>query len=270
MGESSCCTCCGRVVLTVVNILFVIIGLALTVVGALLKAGTSVISESLGKIAQNLDDLGSVLDGAAVGIIVVGCIVLVIGILGCCGACYEIRWMLVVYAFFIIVIVLAEVICVALFFTKQSDVKTLLSGQLKDVFGKYKEPTANGADKDLVSRGLDGLFISLQCCGFSNYTDLGTPKFKQPPVTCCKDFTMDAVDQLPSVSPALAKCKTGQTSVNSNKDKGCYEALLGFLDNYKAYLIGGGVGVLVIELLCIIFAFLICAEINKKNKVHSM
>lgn len=84
----------------------------LIVLGALVKWGQSLLNQYLNPLLTGLSsavgsaglgnvdlssfDLGVLLGDVAVALIVMGCILLFISIMGCCGACCQVRWMLIV------------------------------------------------------------------------------------------------------------------------------------------------------------------------------
>ena len=70
------------------------VGLALVVVGALLKGGAEFL-DLLGDFVKQIPGL----DQVAVALIGLGCAIFITGILGTCGACCNVKCMLVLVSF---------------------------------------------------------------------------------------------------------------------------------------------------------------------------
>lgn len=256
MGNFSCGANLARVFLVIFNLIFVLVGLGLIVLGGLLKGGAEFL-DVLGDFVKQIPGLGSI----AIAIIVLGCAIFLIGILGTCGACCSVRCMLVLYAVCVIIITLAEIIIVALLFTGKLD-KTVQDGFAK-LTNKYKMPTVSHGKvdtTDVISRLIDMVFIELNCCEYEKIKGASISKL---PATCCNGITRAALE-----SGTVTKTTCSSTDP-SYYDKKCGTALIGLLKDNQSWVIGIGVGILVIELLCIAFSFWICHQINQKNKVSS-
>ncbi|VDI21317.1 Hypothetical predicted protein [Mytilus galloprovincialis] len=125
-----CISKCGRILLVVLNIIFLIIGLVIFALGMVLKFGFEKIkpylddalntvkggiseimktSGNLGAPTLSANDLKeidelveiaeSILKDVAIALIIVGSVMLVIVLLGCCGACYKIKIFLFLVSF---------------------------------------------------------------------------------------------------------------------------------------------------------------------------
>lgn len=245
----------GRVFLVIFNLLFVLVGLALVVVGALLKGGADFL-DLLGDFVKQIPGLDQ-LAGALIGL---GCAIFIIGILGTCGSCCNVKCMLVLYAIIVIIITLTECILVALLFTGKLD-NTIRDG-LSSLTSKYKVPPdlTNIDSTDIISRLIDKLYIELQCCDYKNNT------VDDIPPTCCKGVTRETLDG--GDISSLANCVSSPDTLNSNIGQDCIDAIMDLIKQNQSYVIGVGVGVLVVELLCIVFSFWICHQISKQNKVN--
>ena len=99
---------------------FQLVGLAIAAVGFILRFGKSiwepVLREGIRalkkvgedtKLQQNLDtdnlDLGQIISGLAIGLLVGGLVLCVLSFLGCCGACYKINVVLWVVSILFII-----------------------------------------------------------------------------------------------------------------------------------------------------------------------
>ncbi|CAC5390927.1 unnamed protein product [Mytilus coruscus] len=182
MADLRCGASLAKVFLVIFNLLFVLIGLALVVGGALLKAGADVL-DLLGEFVKQVPGLEQI----ATVVIGLGCAIFIIGVLGMCGACCNIRCMLVL-----------------LDHTIRKGLGTLTS--------KYKAPDVSNIDQtDLSSRLVDGLYISLKCCDYNNDTGVDFPP------SCCKNVTRSALNA--GDIKDLAACVSSPDHTNSNIDK---------------------------------------------------
>ncbi|XP_041373148.1 tetraspanin-18-like [Gigantopelta aegis] len=278
---------CSRLVLVAVNMLFTLIGLALLVVGCIVRFGANVLdpylndllsalSELMKKAGTDLDlanfDLGEYLSNASLAVIIIGTFFFVVGILGCCGACCKLRPFLVVYAVILILIVLAEVLFVILLFVIRDKIKDVLKQPMLD---SIREDFTGFNGTDVITLGWNFAMISFKCCGVDNYTDfwnasrwirtyndptLNFTQTLEAPIACCKlNGTFPNVE-----APANFTCAVHPNPEISNIDKGCFQAFEDFLTGNSNVMIGVGAGVVLIELLMIIFAFCVCHQNNKK------
>ncbi|XP_076109151.1 tetraspanin-1-like [Mytilus galloprovincialis] len=260
MAEYSCGQNLARLFLVIFNLIFVIVGLALIVVGGLLKAGAEFL-DVLGSFVKEIPGLGNI----AIAIIAFGVVIFLIGIFGTCGSCCSVRCMLILYAVLVMIITLAEVVIVALLFSGTLD-KTVTKG-FSNLTKKYKMPAdiAKIDADDIVSRLIDAVFISLKCCDYENI--VGATSNKIPP-SCCKGLSRKVLES--GDLTAIQACNNSPSDANSYINKRCGVALIDMMRDNQAYVIGIGVALLVIELLCIFFSLWICSQINKKNRVSSI
>lgn len=115
------------------------------------------------------------------------------------------------------------------------------------------------------------MFMTLDCCAINKVTS-GTNDFDESP--WCKDTGKSCKDTLAEVprtccvnvdastyTAATAPCTTGVSGYNT---LGCYDALKAEIDSYSTPVIGVGITILVIELLAVIFAFVICKQTGEE------
>ncbi|CAC5390937.1 unnamed protein product [Mytilus coruscus] len=237
MAEYSCGQNLARLFLVIFNLIFVIVGLALIVVGGLLKAGSEFL-DVLGSFVQQIPGLGNV----ATGIIVLGVVIFLIGIFGTCGACCSVRFMLILYAVLVIIITTAEIVIMALLFSGTLD-KTVTEGFSK-LTQKYKMPadiTKIDAN-DIVSRLIDAVFISLKCCDYEN---IATATSTSLPPSCCKGLTRKVLES--GDLTVIKGCHDNPSDSNTYRNKRCAVALIDMMRDNQGYVIGISVALLVIE-----------------------
>lgn len=149
------------------NLLCAVAGIALIVVGAI--------------PLFKLDDIRDAFpenEPAIVPIIVVclGSVIFLISFFGCCGAIRENQCMVSTYAFFLLVLVILQIVVAVFAFMYTAD----LAKAAKDGFGRLFDDRNNpstGAAIDQIQRGL-------QCCGTTGPASWG---IGQIPQSCCAE-----------------------------------------------------------------------------------
>ncbi|XP_062587864.1 tetraspanin-18B-like [Saccostrea cucullata] len=252
----------GKGFLIVINIIFFILGLGLLIGGILMKVNVSAINDevkpALNGITVSSFKLGDLVDNLSILFIVMGVFVLLVAGLGLFGACCEVKCMLVVYAILVVVLFIIKVTAVALWFTMKGEVdKTVKSSLLKSLKDNYKTDLINGSN--VVSNAWNYMFMSLDCCGVNSSRDFLGFSWTHPgsststPRTCCKN--VDSSNYLQHA------CSSGYN------DKGCYDAIKDDISTYGNVFAGVGITVLFIELLAVIFAFMICCQTGKEGAI---
>lgn len=161
---------CGKIAKPLVfffNFIFWLSGLALIIIGAILKA----------KYGNFMSLADSKFSDAAVFIIIIGSIVTVIGFVGCCGAWKENHCLLTTFVILLSVIFILEIVAGALGFAYREKVAkaadNLLERGVKN-YGKNKTESEEG-----TKEFMDWAQKSFKCCGKSGASD-----YKVPPKSC--------------------------------------------------------------------------------------
>lgn len=256
MGSTG--ACCAKLILGILNTLFLLIGLALIAAGSLVVVGADFIASVL-KAFEDIPALSSVVSGLAWALIGLGIFLVVMGVLGGCGACCSIKVFLIGYVVVIIFLIVAEITFVALLFS--DTLKNLLSDPLTKEIKKYKPilDSSHHFNADPQSRAMDLLFINLQCCGWNDHNDLLTV-----PQSCCKGFSEDILNAADATSINTYTC----TATTPNfYNRGCYKAVIDLIEDNKPMTIGILVGLFVFQILCIVFAIWIVKDSSKVNPI---
>ncbi|KAK8787773.1 hypothetical protein V5799_022450 [Amblyomma americanum] len=157
-GGNSCGLTCVKYCLFIVNLAVWLLGLAVIVVSAVALAGAPTDEAPLA-------GLQSVRSAAATGLFI-GCLLFLVGFLGCCGSMRESPVMLTGY--FVILLVIAvfliAVMALAFSYVNSSTMENALNEHFKDVITggrRDKDPKAQEEDMDTV------LFVQAEfrCCG---------------------------------------------------------------------------------------------------------
>ncbi|XP_051567522.1 tetraspanin-1-like isoform X2 [Myxocyprinus asiaticus] len=179
-----------KVMMVVFNLLIFLGGLCLTVTG---------IWETVdgGSFIQILIPFSSYYlhhPNVAIFCIVIGLVMILLGMLGCCGAQKESKCLLITFFSIILVICIGEVgaAVVGLVYTSQTEsiLRAWAVPGLQEQYGK-----------DQVFTDLwNSTMATLQCCGFTNYTDFSDSYYLEQngalfPPMCCLDTEIFPCDE---------------------------------------------------------------------------
>jgi len=260
-----------RLLIVILNMTFVIIGVALLVIGIYVVKDPKMQQlrpllnpDLTSKYSQSLSNL----EIFAIILIVIGGVLLAIGFLGCCGAIKGFRCLHALYAIIVGVIILAEIAIIVVYIVYQNRFQTEFVNKLEKSIVKYYvgTPVDNSTTINSISLSWDFLQFNLQCCGAVNQSDyLNTTKWNrinpyQPnttltvPFTCCPLNATKNWNGLPTNMTEAITCAV--TGVNAYP-QGCYDRLMDLLATYKKYIIIGGVIVGFVEIIAFLFAILL-------------
>lgn len=157
-----------KYVLFVFNLLCSLCGIALVVIGGV----------SLSKIAdlQDISDEHSIV-APSILFIILGSVVFVIAFFGCCGAIRESYCMTSTYGFFLMVLIIAQIVIAALVFIYVGDAREAFKKGFAKLFDERDRP----GNRELI----DTIQINLQCCGKTSALDW----YGSHPQSCCQAGT---------------------------------------------------------------------------------
>ncbi|KAL3886985.1 hypothetical protein ACJMK2_026941 [Sinanodonta woodiana] len=281
-----CFESCGRVLIVIFNIFFLIIGLIFLAGGLLIKFGSSLYKSALDSVEKSIEksisdtgggtvdvnlDLGSITEPVAYSLIGVGVFVVLICFFGCCGACYRIKVLLILYIILAILIVAGEIVVVTLILGFPSVIKTPLASSLKSgIQSDFQDLTGT----NLVSQAWNIAMQQFKCCGANDYSDFtgaskwDTTKYSascggctlKTPLACCKT--------LPTSSSDVTCAATGTATTSNNYlNTGCVNKV------WDDYIISNKIAVSVaisvlslFQVFLVVFAFVICCQNGKEKK----
>lgn len=201
-----------KYVLFVFNLLCSLCGIALVVIGGI----------SLARISefQELSDEHNIM-APSILLIIFGSIVFVIAFFGCCGAIRESYCMTSTYGFFLLILIIGQIVIAALVFVYVGDAAKAFSKGFERVFNERDRPT----NAELI----DTIQSNLECCGKGSAFDWGL----NIPQSCCRVGT----------APACVPFETG-----------CQKRIGEFIDNAGDVLAWVSLGVAAVELIGLISA----------------
>ncbi|KAL6429210.1 hypothetical protein ACFW04_008142 [Cataglyphis niger] len=226
-----------KYLLFIFNFIFVLCGLAILVVGVLVRIGDQ-------KYAEEMKDITGDLAFPSIALIVIGSIIFVIAFFGCCGAIRESHCMIVTFATLLLTILIIQVAVAIYAFVvlKNADEINFKNEYALKVFNHYED-----SQKELV----DLIQQELKCCGVESYEDFKKTLNISIPGSCCgKDPNNAAVT----------------CSQQEAYDEGCVVALKDLFKSACAALGGIALGIAAIELIGIIFALCLANSIKNAER----
>ncbi|CAF1188359.1 unnamed protein product [Didymodactylos carnosus] len=272
-----------RLIIFLFNIIFFLIGIVLLIIGIYVMADPKlqklrpVLNIDYANVQQGL----SYVEIFAIILIVIGGTLILIGFLGCCGAIKSFKFMHILYAFIIGIVILAEIGITIYFVSFQSKFKQKLVPKLQmSITNAYAgPPITQGANPGPVSLSWDFIQYNMRCCGAVSKFDFNSttvwtrvnpfnssaPQLAYP-LTCCPIMAKNNWNKLP-----LQELSQAQTCATYDEDKvytqGCYDSLMTLVSSYKKHTIIGAVVILVVELLAFIFAIILY---RRKSDYHAL
>lgn len=216
-----------KYVLFVFNLLCSLCGIALVVIGGVSLAAISDF--------KDITDEHNIV-APAILFIVLGSIVFVIAFFGCCGAIRESYCMTSTYGFFLLLLIVGQIVIAALVFIYVGDAREAFKKGFAKIFEERDRP-ANAELIDTIQR-------NLQCCGKSSALDwLGTI-----PQSCCQSGT----------SPLCIPYTVG-----------CQKRLGEFIDTTGVVLGWVSLGVAAVELVGLIAACCLANGIRNQQRRYA-
>ncbi|XP_016095749.1 tetraspanin-1-like [Sinocyclocheilus grahami] len=178
-----------KVVMVVFNLLICLAGMCLAAAGI----WVTVDGDSFMKVLPPFTDDFQTHVNVGIFSITIGAVMTLLGLLGCCGAQKESKCLLIMFFSIILVICIAETAAaiVALVYSSYTEIilKTWATPGLKEQYGKDK----------ILTDLWNSTMTTLQCCGFSNYTDFSESYYYEQngalyPPTCCAGLQLFPCD----------------------------------------------------------------------------
>jgi len=169
-----------------------------------------------------------------------GATIVIFGLFGCFATCRGSPWMLKLYAMFLTVVFLAELVAGVSGFIFRHEIKAKLGIAYKNAVKSYNST-------DSSSSGLDYIQRTLQCCGMKNYTDWENTAYfheKGIPTSCCKDSMKCSPEALKDLDKA-------KTEVYTN---GCFSLVTNQMEANLGIIAGISFGIAFFQLIGIFLA----------------
>lgn len=177
-------------------------------------------------------------------IIGIGGLMMLVGFLGCCGACMENTVLLGMFFTFLLLICVAEVGGGIWSYLNREQLKTIVEkGMLSTMTDAY-----SGEDT-VIKSAVDDMQQKLMCCGAEGPMDWGTI-----PDSCCEEQSKGpGCGQLP----------------DTIYSKGCATALFDMLEDNAVLVAGLAIGIGAVQLLGMLFSLCLCCAIRMADREKS-
>ncbi|XP_071099933.1 CD9 antigen-like isoform X2 [Haliotis cracherodii] len=222
MGLGSCYTCI-KYLMFAFNFLFWLLGMAILAIGIWVRVDPNFSQYMDQTVSSNPTYVAAYL------FIAVGCVVVVIGFFGCCGAIRESQCLLGLFfiSLFIIFCVLlgAGIYCVV----QKDSIKDLVGDFLQKSVDDYRE-------RQQAKEAMDNIQKNLECCGAK---------------TGSEDY--------PIATGVPETCKP------VNYKRPCAEKLFKTLSSHLIIVAGVAIGIALIMILGMIFSMVLCCAIRDVN-----
>ncbi|KAL2077368.1 hypothetical protein ACEWY4_026872 [Coilia grayii] len=129
-----------------------------------------------------------------------GAIIVIFGLFGCFATCRGSPWMLKLYAMFLTLVFLAELVAGISGFIFRHEIKGVLQGIYTNALESYNQT-------DSRSMAVDKIQEKLHCCGLQNFTDWASrPYFEKNgiPPSCCKEGSACTTENLKDLEKAAS------------------------------------------------------------------
>ncbi|XP_029368251.1 tetraspanin-6 [Echeneis naucrates] len=169
-----------------------------------------------------------------------GATIVIFGLFGCFATCRGSPWMLKLYAMFLTLVFLAELVAGISGFIFRHEIKAKLGSAYNNAVKFYNH-------NDSSSTAVDAIQRTLHCCGVNNYTDWGnTGYFKENgiPDSCCKDSAKCSLESLKDLRKAEKEVYT----------MGCFDLVTSAMEANLGIIAGISFGIAFFQLIGIFLA----------------
>eukprot|EP00088_Acartia_fossae_P001729 TRINITY_DN10689_c0_g1_i1.p1 TRINITY_DN10689_c0_g1~~TRINITY_DN10689_c0_g1_i1.p1 ORF type:complete len:246 (+),score=68.69 TRINITY_DN10689_c0_g1_i1:57-794(+) len=235
---------CVKYLLFLFNLLFTLSGLLLIVTGGVIQAAYS----------DYLDFLGDDFFNTPVFLIIVGCIIFFVAFFGCCGAIKENRCMTLTFALLLGIIFLMEVGAGIAAYQLRGQVNLLIEKNMEKGMKNYQQPGYEGVTKawDIIQR-------EIRCCGAQEFRDWSNTTFAEKsnvPDSCCLSDVVGCGKSILTENDDNARMKI--------HTQGCFAIFSEQIRGNVAIVGGVGIGIGLIQLVGMIFSFILSKALAKE------
>ncbi|XP_056013275.1 CD63 antigen-like isoform X2 [Ostrea edulis] len=231
-----CCGRFGKVFLISINIIFLLLGIGLSITGILarINALPNEILPALDTVQVAGNNMADLFKNISILVAILGaCVTLVAG-LGLFGACCEVKCLLITYAILVLIFLLMKIAAIVVWF------------QLKDELDCCGVNPVEGSTNDF---DLTPWCTTKGTCHRTN---------AQIPRSCC-----NGVDET-NFTKAPRSCFF---NVSNYHTQGCFERLQELIKTYSTPAIGILFTVVIIMLLAVVCALVLCNQTGSKSNV---
>ncbi|XP_066984930.1 CD63 antigen-like [Macrobrachium rosenbergii] len=233
---------CIKYLLFIFNLLFVVSGCVLIIVGAVIEAS----------YRTYLDFISSSYLSAPSILIAVGVLIFVVGFFGCCGAIKENHCMVVTFVVLLCMIFVVQLGVGIASYILRNDVEVFLHKNMLKSMHNYDRLRPG------VIKTWDVIQHDHACCGTNNYEDwTSTPygeEYNGVPDACCKEHVSGCGRNIFNFSQKL----------NDINKEGCFDKLKGDVEENVTILGGIAIGIGFVQLIGIAFACCLAKSLKRQ------
>lgn len=233
---------CIKYLLFIFNLLFVISGCTLIIVGAVIEAHYS----------TYLDFISHSYLSAPSILIAVGVLIFIVGFFGCCGAIKENHCMVVTFSVLLCMIFVVQLGAGIASYVLINDVENFLEEGMLTSMHNYNESRAG------VYRTWNVVQHEHACCGTKNYEDWKATSFGESvngvPDACCKEYTTGCGSNV----------FNDESKLREINQEGCFDKLKGDVKENLTILGGIAVGIGCVQLIGVAFACCLAKSLKRQ------
>ncbi|KAM9849818.1 tetraspanin-6 [Aulostomus maculatus] len=169
-----------------------------------------------------------------------GATIVIFGLFGCFATCRGSPWMLKLYAMFLTVVFLAELVAGVSGFIFRHEIKAKLGSAFQNAVNVYNSTDSSSSAVDAIQR-------TLHCCGVKNYTDWSGTKYFETngiPTSCCIVNTNCSPETLKDLEKARSEVYT----------TGCFALVSQVMESNLGIIAGISFGIAFFQLIGIFLA----------------
>ncbi|KAI1902576.1 hypothetical protein AGOR_G00017300 [Albula goreensis] len=169
-----------------------------------------------------------------------GASIVIFGLFGCFATCRGSPWMLKLYAMFLTLMFLAELVAGISGFLFRHEIKAILAHTYKDAINTYNVTSPRSKVVDTIQR-------NLKCCGRENYTDWSTTEYFKDngiPTSCCKESANCTVEILKDLDQAAKEVY----------NVGCFALVTSVMESNLGIIAGISFGIAFFQLVGVFLA----------------
>ncbi|XP_048504772.1 CD82 antigen-like isoform X2 [Athalia rosae] len=199
-----------------------------------------------------------------------GVLMLIVALLGCCGAFRESQCMLVGFFSCLLVVIVAQIAAGAWLYTNSDRLKQLVKSSaantIKTEYGLIESRTA----------AMDAIQSELGCCGATGPANWAGSQYMQKERPGVIDMAVTASDNVYRVPPSCCKDKESASCKLEFKvgdqinpaiySEGCVNKLVDTLVSHMSIVLGVTIGAGILELLGLIFSLVLCCAIGSSDR----
>ncbi|KAG7518138.1 hypothetical protein JOB18_026439 [Solea senegalensis] len=180
-----------------------------------------------------------------------GAFIIVFGLFGCFATCRGSPWMLKLYAMFLILVFLSELVAGISGFIFRHELQTQLGHTYENAVKLYNKIDSSSSAVDAIQR-------TLHCCGVNNYTDWSETAYFAThgiPGSCCRSDAVCTDDNLRVLA----------TAANLVYSQGCFTVMTQTVEANLGIIAGISFGISCFQIIGIFLACFLSRYISKNQ-----